>query len=346
MHTFYYPNHTAHDPAVLHNTQEPHTIIYYGEVAQRAIIIKEALEAAEVGSLAQPGDFGLEPILDVHTHGLLNFLQTAYDRVRHETHFEVAIPETFNVRHHAQRKPISIYGLLGYYCFDTSAPIFEDTWDVAYWSAQTALSAAALVRAGGEQFAYALCRPPGHHASADMYGGFCYLNNAAIAAQWLVNEGQRVAILDIDYHHGNGTQSIFYHRADVLTCSIHANPLYEYPYYWGHADEFGQAAGINHNFNFPLAKGTGELAYLGALGDAFDKIRAFVPDTLIVSYGADTLENDPVGGFKLQISSYGRIGALIATLNLPTIIIQEGGYLLDSVGDCVAAFLKGIEDRA
>lgn len=343
MHTFYYPQHVVHDPAELHRPDSPHSLVYYAEVARRGLRIHEAVQAAGLGDILAPGDFGLEPIVEVHRYDLVMFLQTAHERMVAETGHTVALPETFSVGRRPRHKPVSIWGQLGYYCFDVGAPIFAHTWQAAYWSAQTALSAAAHVSAGQASLAYALCRPPGHHAAADLIGGFCYLNNTAVAAQWLVSEGQRVAILDLDYHHGNGTQEIFYGRADVLTCSIHADPLNEYPFYWGFADEYGAGAGENYNFNFPLVVGTQEPAYMTALAEALQKVRAFVPDSLIVAFGADTLVDDPAGGFKLQMESYGRIGAKVAALGLPTIIVQEGGYRLPQLGDCVVNFLRGLE---
>lgn len=345
MHSFYYPNHIAHDHAILHQPENPRTIQYYADIAQRGTIIHEALVEANLGTITSPDNFGIDPIAEVHQHDFLKFLETAYQQMKKETGADAAIPETFSVGHRSHHKPVSIWGLLGYYCFDTSAPIFKGTWEAAYWAAQTALSATELVLSEKEQFAYALCRPPGHHASTDMYGGFCYLNNAAIAAQRLVSEGYRVALLDLDFHHGNGTQSIFYGRADVLTCSLHADPLNEYPYYWGFADEYGVGAGVNHNFNFPLTLGTQEPRYLTALDVALRQIRIFVPDALIIAFGADTVANDPVGGFNLSVDSYGRIGRKIAELNLPTVIIQEGGYLLSALGDCVISLLKGFEAK-
>lgn len=344
MHTFYYPDHVVHDPTTLHQTDNPHLNAYYAEVPQRALTIHKAVAAARLGDISTPGDFGMEPIMAVHQHDMLTFLQTAYERIEMEAGLTVAIPGTFRLGIKPRHKPVSIWGQLGTYCFDTSSPIFAQTWQTAYWSAQTALSTAALVRVGGERLAYALCRPPGHHAASDMYGGFCYLNNAAIAAQWLVDEGQRVAILDLDFHHGNGTQAIFYGRADVFTCSIHADPLHEYPYFWGFADEYGAGAGINHNFNLPLPLGTEEARYLTAVAETLRRIRAFVPDSLIISFGADTVAGDPVGGFKLTVASYGRIGAAIAALDLPTIVVQEGGYHLEHLGPCVVAFLQGIQE--
>ncbi len=346
MHIFYHPEHTRHDPALLHRPDMPQRKAYYAEVAERGELIHTAVVEAGLGSVSTPGDFGLEPIADVHRHEMLTLLQTAYDRFLLEAGAEPAIPNTFSVRHMLRRHSQTILGLLGQYCYDTSSPIFKDTWDAAYWSAQTALSAAALVTAVGEQTAYALCRPPGHHAATDMFGGFCYLNNAAIAANWMVQQGQRVAILDVDYHHGNGTQAIFYGRAEVLFCSLHADPFKEYPYYWGFADEYGRGAGKGYNFNFPLPPGTEEAAYLAALGQALTRIRAFVPDALVVSLGVDTAVGDPVGSFRLEQESYGRIGAQIAQLNLPAVVVQEGGYLLPTLGHNVVAFLQGLTQAA
>lgn len=346
MHTFYYPDHILHDPGQLHRLDTPYSIRYYSEVAQRGLILHDAIKTAELSSITTPADFGIEPISDVHDYGMLTVLQTAYHRTQREEAAPTAIPETFSVRMGQPRKPRSIWGLLGYYCFDTSSPIFEHTWNAAYWSAQTALSTAALVSAGGEQVAYALCRPPGHHVATDLFGGFCYLNNAAIAANWLVNQGQRVAILDIDYHHGNGTQTIFYGRSDVLFCSIHADPLYEYPYYWGFADEFGVGPGVNYNFNFPLPRGTGDDLYLQTLAEALAKIRLYVPDILLVSLGLDTAENDPAGGFKLQTPTFYTIGSKLGELNLPLVIIQEGGYLLPKLGENIVSFLRGVLGKA
>ena len=284
----------------------------------------------------------MEPINEIHDHDMLSLIKNAYQRLNVGQTARPVIPETFNVDSHSKHRPYSVWGLLGMYAFDVSSPIFEKTWDVAYWSAQTAISAAALVLAGGEQFAYALCRPPGHHAMRGKFGGFCYLNNVAIAANWLAQQGHRIAILDIDYHHGNGTQEIFYGRSDVLVCSIHADPLNEYPYYWGYADEFGTGSGTNYNFNFPLPKHCRELKYMAAFDEALHKIRQYVPDILLISLGVDIVKEDPVGGFQLETASLTRLGAKIAAFDLPTIIVQEGGYFLPDLGKNAIAFLNGI----
>lgn len=345
MHTFYYPDHTQHDPARLHRPDDAHWNKYYAEVAQRGQIIHNALQTADLGPISPPGDFGLSPIQDVHAHQMLTLLQNAHDQMKLETGRDVALPETFSLRPRSKRHFYSILGQLGLYCFDTSSPIFAQTWEAAYWSVQTAVSAAALIAAEPEKTVYALCRPPGHHAAADQFGGFCYLNNVAIAANWLVQQGQRVAILDIDYHHGNGTQEIFYGRSDVLFLSIHADPRYEYPYYWGFADEYGDGPGLGFNHNYPLPPGTQAPAYLDTLARALIQIRAFVPDSLIVSLGVDTGEGDPTGTFQLTTPDFAQIGQAIGQLHLPTAVVQEGGYRLDTLGQHVTAFLTGLLQR-
>jgi acetoin utilization deacetylase AcuC-like enzyme len=342
MHTFYYSNHSNHDPAQLHHPDLQFTNVYYSEIAQRGVLIHDEIKHAKLGPIIAPGEFGIEPILEVHENEMVNLLKNAYQQLNIDDSRRSVIPETFNVDGGRKHRPYSVWGLLGMYAFDTSSPLFENTWEVAYWSAQTALSAAALVLAGGEQVAYALCRPPGHHAMRNKFGGFCYLNNVAIAANWLAQQGHRVAILDIDYHHGNGTQDIFYGRSDVLFCSIHADPLNEYPYYWGYADEYGTSAGVNYNFNFPLPLSCKELEYMTAFDEALHKIRQYVPDILLVSLGVDIIEGDPVGGFNMTTSTLARLGAKIAAFDLPTIVLQEGGYHLPTLGKNVVTFLKGI----
>jgi acetoin utilization deacetylase AcuC-like enzyme len=346
MRVFYHPDHVRHDPAQLHKPGRTHRNLYFSEVAQRGELIHQALQSASIGPIMPPEDFSIEPIGEVHEYGMLNLFQTAHEQMEREEVGQQTIARTFNLRRdRSPHKPLSVWGLLGYYSFDVSCPIFADTWDVAYWSAQTALSAAAVVAAGEEEISYALCRPPGHHASADLFGGFCYLNNTAIAANWLVRQGQRVAILDVDYHHGNGTQSIFYNSPEVLVCSIHADPLNEYPYYWGYADEFGAGAGKNYNFNYPLALNATEREYLKVFNEAMARIQLFVPNTLLISFGADIMPDDPIAGFRLDQTILERIGSDIRQLALPTVAIQEGGYALASLGEYVVTFLKALEGQ-
>lgn len=319
---------------------------YYSEVARRASLIAEALEASGLAALDAPVDMGREPLAAAHSVELLSLIEHAYERMVHEVHGgghqpRVVLPETFAVRHAGNHVPRSIWAHLGFFCYDTSSPIFEGTWQAVYWSAQAALNAANVV-VKGESLAYALCRPPGHHASRDMFGGFCYLNNAAIAAQWLCGQGARVAVLDIDYHHGNGTQEIFYRRADVRTISIHVDPHVDYPYFWGHADEVGTGQGLGSNLNLPLARGAGEAEYLVALDQAVVNLRAFDPDILVLSLGVDTYQGDPVGGFLLDTPSFARIGARLAGLRKPIVAVQEGGYALAELGANVVSLLRGL----
>lgn len=342
MHTFYYPDHNRHDPESL---PQPDILgNHFLEIAKRGQVLIEAVQQANLGPMTPPGDFGIEPISEIHEHGMLSLLQNAYDRLVQTHDLPAAIPDYFQIGtgRVRPRKPRSLMGQLGYYCNDMMTPIMAHTWDVAYWTAQTALSAAALVAAEGDSKAYALCRPPGHHAGSNFFGGYCYLNNAAIAAHWLVQQGYRVAVLDIDFHHGNGTQDIFYGRSDVLTCSIHIDPLLDYPGFWGYADEYGTGHGQNFNFNYPLPYQTSEAEYLVTLQEALEKIRLFVPDQLVVSLGVDALADDPLGGFDLSPASYGRIAQAIAGLKLPTIIVQEGGYNLETVGTAVVTFLQNL----
>ena len=345
MQTFYSPHHMAHDPAVLPQP-EGGSHNYYSEVAQRGTIIRAAVAEADLGPILEPQDFGLAPLLDVHSAEMITLLRTAWERMVHEEHGgthhpRVVLPETFAVRHLAVEAPRSVWAHLGFYCYDTSSPLFEDTWRAVFWAAQTALSAAQAVHAG-EQTAYALCRPPGHHAASALFGGFCYINNAAVAAHWLRTQGRRVAVLDIDYHHGNGTQEIFYARDDVLTVSMHADPHVDYPYFWGHAPETGSGPGEGHNLNLPLPRGTDEVRFLAALGAATARVRRWGPDVLVLSLGVDTYHDDPVGGFLLETESYARVGAQIARLGLPVVVVQEGGYALPALGHNVLSFLRGL----
>jgi acetoin utilization deacetylase AcuC-like enzyme len=304
----------------------------------RAEIILAAVRDAGLGPVRAPTDHGMEPILRVHDAEFVRFLRTAYgESIACLGEEGPVFTWTFATRH-TGRRPEGFIGLKGYYAFGWGSPILEGTWTAAYWSAQCALTAAERVRAG-ERAVYALCRPPGHHAAVDLYGGFCYLNNAAIAARWLQAHG-RVAILDVDYHHGNGTQDIFYSVPDVLFCSLHADPAEEYPYYWGYADERGEGMGEGKNHNWPLPVGSGDAEYLEALEEALAVVRAFAPGWLVVSMGLDTLEGDPVGGFRLTTDGLCHVGERIAALDLPTVIVQEGGYLLEKLGESAVAFLR------
>ncbi len=313
------------------------------ELPQRGEILFTAVQQARIGEIFAPIDHGMDPLVAVHDTDYIHFLQTIYTQYTQYYRSPIpALPATFSGRQ-IRRKSEHPDGLLGYYAFGTGTPILVGTWQAAYWSAQAALTAADRLLSG-DTSAYSICRPPGHHAAAAMYGGFCYLNNAAIAARYMQSIGgqayRKLAILDFDYHHGNGTQEIFYEDASVLYCSLHANPDQDYPYYWGGADERGAGPGLGANRNWPLPIGTDDTTYITALDEALRLIAGFAPGCLLLSAGWDIRQGDPAGGFILSRASFSEIGRRIASLDLPVLIIQEGGYLLDEIGACAVAFLS------
>ncbi|HEX8446514.1 MAG TPA: histone deacetylase family protein, partial [Sphingomonas sp.] len=296
----------------------------HADTAARATGIRTA-----IGRCTVPVDHGLAPIAAVHDAPYLAFLQGAHARWRAAGRDGDAIGYAWPVVRRRSLDLDRIDAQLGAFTADSVTPIGPDTWTAAYWGAQTALSALAAVIAGAPA-AFALCRPPGHHAGRDYAGGYCYLNNAAIAGQAAINAGRRVAILDVDYHHGNGTQDIFYDRADVLFVSIHADPRTDFPYFWGHADECGAGAGIGTTRNLVLPRGTGWADYAPALDQALATIRSHGADLLILSFGADTYAGDPIAGFALDTPDFQRMGCHIAAAALPTVIVMEGGYAVDA----------------
>lgn len=285
-------------------------------------------------------DRGRDPILAVHDAEYVAFLETAHDEWRAAGRPGDAIGYAFPV---VRRRPLALDRIdarIGAYAMDASSPIAAGTWTAAYWSAQTALAATHAVLEGERQ-AFALCRPPGHHCGRNYLGGYCYLNNAAIAVRAGVDAGHRVAILDVDYHHGNGTQDIFYADGAVLFASLHADPRTDYPYFWGHADERGEGAGAGTTLNLPLPRGTGWADYAPALDIALAAVRDHGAGLLVVSFGADTFAGDPISAFGIATPDYTRMGRAIAALGLPTVIVMEGGYAVDDLGANVAAFLAG-----
>lgn len=292
-----------------------------------------------IGATEPARDHGLEPLVRVHSADYLDFLQAAFAEWRAAGREGDAFPYAFPVVHRRALDFDRIDAKLGQYSYDTSTPIGEHSWQAAYWGAQTALTALEAARADGTAFAF--CRPPGHHAGRDYLGGYSYVNNAAVAAeQALAEGGSKVAILDVDYHHGNGTQDIFTDRNDVRFVSIHADPTTDYPFFWGHADE-----SRGNILNLPLPRGTGYPAYESALAQGLEWVAAGSPDLLIVSYGADTYAGDPISHFALETPDYTAMAGCIAALDLPTLIVMEGGYAIDALGANVAAFLEGFARR-
>ncbi len=316
------------------------------EMPRRAEMILARVRETGLGEVVEPTAFGLEPLTRVHDAGFVDFLGAAWTDWTALGRTNDALPLVWpvpSVRY--DRVPQHIDGRLGYYSSDAGVPITAGTWNAVQAGADVALTGArALV--DGEPSAFALCRPPGHHAAAAAMGGYCYLNNAAIAAQYLRDHGcARVAILDVDYHHGNGTQQIFAERADVLFVSLHADPRHAYPYFLGYADERGHGAGDGATRNYPLPLGTAWAAYGEALDEACAGIGAWRPDALVVSLGVDTYEHDPISHFRLTRGDFPRIGARIAGIGRPTLFVMEGGYAVDDIGLNAVAVLTAFEGR-
>jgi acetoin utilization deacetylase AcuC-like enzyme len=292
------------------------------------------------GPVVQAPDAGVAPIRRIHPERYLTFLQTIHRRWSRIPGASAEVIPNIHPANRTDGYPLSAVGQAGFHQTDTSCPISAQTWAAAYASAQTAIHGADLVLQG-ERAAYALCRPPGHHAFAELAGGFCYLNNSAIAAQRLADAGRKVAILDVDLHHGNGTQGIFYDRADVLTLSIHAHPERYYPFFWGYPDERGTGAGEGANLNLCLERGTGDKGFMAALEQAAVALTRWGADTLVLALGLDAFEGDPFAGLAVTTPGFAQIGRTVAALGLPTLIVQEGGYLCPELGDNLAAVLSG-----
>jgi acetoin utilization deacetylase AcuC-like enzyme len=296
-------------------------------------------------------DAGLVPIAAVHDGGYLDFLATAHERF---TSLPNAGPEVLpNVHPYAaanatyegrpRRKVTGIVGLAGWYMGDMSCAITAGTWEAAYWSAQTAVAAADAVIAGATA-SFALCRPPGHHAYADRASGFCFLNNAAIAAERLRTRFERVAILDFDTHHGDGTQAIFYRRGDVFFGSVHTDPANYYPWFMGYADEAGAGEGDGATLNLPLPPGTGDEDYVAAVAHLIEAARHFGAEALVVSAGWDAHRDDPLSKLAVTSAAYPRLGAALGALCLPTVVVQEGGYSLAAIAEAAPAFTRALLD--
>lgn len=343
MNIYYSPRHQLHHPELEFFEGE---MRHYYDVPQRAEIILRGLADKSAGDVLPPVDAGIAPIVAVHDAQYVAYLQNAYEAWVNAGGLRAGVyPDTFPVRQMSHR-PNSPVALAGYYNMDLTAVITAGTWDAAYSSAQCAISAAMHVAAGASA-AFALCRPPGHHAAADASGGYCFLNNAAIAASFLGQHAgaNRVALLDLDFHHGNGSQAIFYNRSDVLFVSIHADPDRQYPYFTGTAEERGVGDGYGYNVNYPLEYGITDAQYLDVLAQACIDINSYAPDFLVISLGVDTYAGDPLGDSNLTQQVYERIGQQLAQLKLATVFIMEGGYAIEQLGQNVASVLVGFESN-
>jgi acetoin utilization deacetylase AcuC-like enzyme len=341
MKTFYSPAHLGHDPQAQF---EGGVLAPAVEIPVRAERVKAAVEARKIGPIVAPAPFDDAPILRVHDAGLVRFLGVAHAewRKRYGENAPAALPSAWPAHGLRDGREGDIEAKLGSYSFSADTPILSGTWAAAREAVNVALSAAQAIR-DGERAAFALTRPPGHHAARDVFGGFCYLNNIAIAAQFLVDAGMRPAILDVDYHHGNGTQSIFYGRGDVFFCSLHADPQFAYPHFLGFADENGESAGAGFNLNLPLPANTEWALYEQALTRGIAAVEAFGPDVLLVSLGLDTYIDDPIASFRLKPADYLRLGEKIAALKRPTLFVFEGGYAVDALGEITANVLEGFQ---
>ena len=332
-----------------HRLRDARTELRGGELVRpfekpsRAEVVLSAIRESGLGEISAPELFSLDPVLAVHDADYVAFLEMAWQEWRDAGYAGEVIANVWPARRMQSRVPRFIDGKVGYYAMAAETSISEGTWPAALASKDVALTAAkALLR--GECGVFSLCRPPGHHAALDMYGGYCFLNNAAIATQYLRDQGAaRVAILDIDFHHGNGTQD---ERDDVLFCSLHGHPEDAFPYFLGYADETGTGSGDGFNHNYPMPAGTLFAQWQEALVDALARIVDFSPQYLVVSLGVDAFENDPISFFKLTSSDFLTTGQMIGAIDIPTVFVMEGGYDVDEVGVNVVNVLKGFEVRS
>ncbi len=335
-----------------HRLRNPNTELAGGELVKpyerpsRAEHVIQRVREVNLGEIADPRDFGLRSVLRIHDEAYVAFLREAWSEWRAAGHKGEAIPSCWPARRMVQKPPLDIEGKLGYYAMANETSISPGTWEAALAGADVALTGAAVLTEGAGG-AFALCRPPGHHAAADLYGGYCFFNNAALAAQYLLDEGAaRIAIVDVDFHHGNGTQDIFYRRGDVLYASLHGDPRYAFPHFLGYADERGEGNGQGCNFNYPMRPGTEFPQWREALACALGRVRDYSPDALVVSLGVDTFAGDPISFFRLAGDDFTVMGADISGLRLPTLFIFEGGYDIDEVGVNTVNVLTGFESAA
>jgi acetoin utilization deacetylase AcuC-like enzyme len=315
------------------------------EVPDRVDHVAKELQHRQMGPILPPQAFADTALASIHPARYLEFLKDAWAEwvaLDPANAARDALPSVWPVRTlRSDVLPANFAARMGLFSMDAGTPLTSGTWVAARKGAECALSAAKAV-AGGARSAFALSRPPGHHAGADFFGGYCFLNNAALAAQYLHEQGvSRVAVLDIDYHHGNGTQAIFYERSDVFFASIHGDPSTEYPFYLGYADECGAGPGLGTNLNLPLPRGSNFATWSGALTQALSAIARFGAQALVVSLGVDTFVGDPISGFTLRSDDFLRVGAQIASAKLPTVFVYEGGYAVAEVGVNVANVLQG-----
>lgn len=338
MKIIYSPDHIFHNPATeLHRGE----VITPNEGPYRIDLIQKGLKAAGFRDFVEPGTHDMSLLSTLHSPEYLEFLETAWQRWQEAGYGGNVVGVSCRRGPHASAPPADIDGAAGYFAAASDTAITETTWQAAQAGVHCALAAADALGDGG-QGAFSLSRPPGHHAGVDYMHGYCFLNTAGAAAQSLLNKGAaKVAILDVDFHHGNGTQDIFYDRGDVFFASLHGAPDHHFPYFWGHRDEIGAGPGAGYTANYPLAAGTDFTTWHAALQDALGRIAAFGADALVVSLGVDIYENDPLSSFKIATEDFRTYGGSIGAAGLPTAFIMEGGYGVPEVGVNVCAVLDG-----
>lgn len=359
MRAFFCPDQLLHQPQQFMRLGRLHRP---ADVPARAEALRDTLMALGL-TLELPPEVGRRPLEAVHSADYLSFLETAWARwqalpasgpapgpevLPNLSPYPQAPGHANATGADGRRPPCPSPALVpqtGWYISDLACPIGPHTWRAVLRAAHTAHAAAQAV-CQGAPLAYALCRPSGHHAHADRAGGFCYVNNSALAAQQLVQRFGRVAVLDVDAHHGDGTQQIFYQRDDVFTVSTHADPRTYYPFYTGHAHERGAGAGTGCNLNLPLAHGSGLAAFSQALDQADAALRDFAPQALVLAMGFDTFRDDPMSVLDFGHEAYTLVGQRVRALGLPTVVVQEGGYMVEALGPGLRALLAGLGGTA
>jgi acetoin utilization deacetylase AcuC-like enzyme len=345
----YSEKHLLHDPEV---EIEASGLNSPRERPGRLIEIKQALDSDSRFEFVEPTPHGLDPIKQVHDPAMVDFLASAWQRFQTEVRpSREVVPDVFAMGAlrdgmPSAKPPTPVDAQLGWYCFETTTPLVAGSFEAACAAVDVALTATDLVLAhladtGQPLTVYAACRPPGHHAGANIFGGYCFFNNVAIAAEY---SKRRTTIIDIDYHHGNGTQQIFYHRPDVQFISLHADPTRAYPFHLGFADETGSSTASGTTLNVPLGVGVTDQEFLSAMSQAIDSIKEFQPEVLFVSLGFDIAATDPLGDFSITSAGLTEIAHMIKSLKLPTVIVQEGGYDVSRLGSYALAFLQPFVD--
>ncbi|MXQ10778.1 histone deacetylase family protein [Microvirga makkahensis] len=345
MRAFFHPDQHLHDPKQFMRVGR---ISAPTDLPSRTDALLGALRSHGIEP-EMPADYGISPALTIHKQHYLDFLATAYERW---VEIPNAGPEVLpNVSPYWNGSPDrdgrppcrsqSVIAQAGYYLGDLAVPIGPNTWRSALTSTHTAAAAADAIVAGADT-AYALCRPSGHHARTDRATGFCYLNNSAIAAERLRTRFRRVAVLDVDAHHGDGTQEIFYRRDDVLTVSVHVHPDAYYPFFIGYEDERGSGNGEGFNLNIPLPPRSDDAAFLAAVDRGAEAVEAFEAEALVVALGYDSHREDPIGLLNVSTEGFRGVGERVARLGIPTVVVQEGGYQISVIGACLSEFITGL----